>query len=138
MRQNAARLDLAALTLQFQQWATTYTVGQTNPLNQPNYLHFGMPESYGDLYKNTVGQSTDGCYGRMWAELSHKIEDNDKRKTACVSICDEMKCSLREQCDPYKRMTETPLEDTLSDEEKATVEQMRNWAQTARGGGLNG
>ena len=75
----------------------------------------------------------------MWSALGHKVEDHEKRKTACISICDEMKCSLRDVCSAYLRMTSEPIkENTLSDEEQAMVEQMRNWAQTARGGGLNG
>ena len=139
MRQNAIRLNLTALILQFQQWVTTYTVGHTNPLNQPNYMHFGMPEAYGTEYKNITGQSTEQCASKMMSEVQYKIRetDNNQIEGACMALCDTMKCSLRGLCGNYKQWSKEP-EVELTDEQKALVKQMRTWASTAQRGGLNG
>ena len=140
MHDNAGRLELGALVLQFHQWATTYTVGHTNPLNQPNYLHFGMPEEFGEGYRNSIGQDPQGCYSRLYTAISKKEDiPEDDRGKACVAVCNTIKCSLRDSCAQYISLNDTiDEEENMSDDDKEMIKQMKNWANTAQRGGLNG
>ena len=122
MMTNVIRLDIASLVLLFQQWATTYNVGHTNPLNRIQYSHFGMPKGYAEFYKNTVGQDTFNCYSR----IKRAIDPNSKMEAdtligAAKSICDGIGCQLRTDCKSYQEMIKCDIDqDALSDEQKAT------------------
>ena len=100
-----------------------------------------MPSSFSKEYKNAIGQDPNGCYARLWSEVGRQNEDIDpeRRAVAAKSVCDEIECQLRKQCTPYIKMcSEQEEQDSLTDEEKATIQQMRTWAQTAQRGGLDG
>jgi hypothetical protein len=132
MRQNAANLNIASLILQFQQWATTYKIGVTHPLN-PIYLsHYGIPGHFHDNYRLTNGTNTQNCYERL-------LDNLDNSQKYAKSVCDEIKCALRDSCDGYVNMTKTMHdEENMTDEQKKTAEEMVKWMTTARNGGLNG
>ncbi len=140
MTTSAARLDIASLVLHFQKWATSYSVGHTNPLNRIQYSHFGMPKGYDKFYVSSVGQDVTHCFNRISRTVDPEgLLATEEVNSAIKQVCEGIKCQLRDNCRYYAELKSQELEQSeLTDEQKVIIKQMQAWAQTARGGGLNG
>ena len=131
MQSNAVNLELEALTLQFIQWATTFTVGRTHPLNPINRAHYGLPEAFSSLYRDSVGQNTRECWNRMRDNVRDNLGFTDDAQVieACVQVCDNSNCALRDTCEQYYQYTtEREAAVPLTDEQKETMARMLEWS----------
>ena len=79
-------------------WLTTFKLGYTYPLNRPNMMYFGIPEALAEDLKDKLGQSKDNCGSRILSRFELYRD--------AVGVCNEIKCTLRNDCDYYTRWSD--------------------------------
>ena len=108
-------------------WSCTYYLGNTNPLNQGNYHHIGLPKEWtekklGFPIGAYIGTSIDRCielvYGRNRIELNtdKKVIDTHKE-----NHCNNCQLANDDNCELYKVWHRKPI--TLSPEIITSLEE---------------
>ena len=84
-------------------WLTTFKLGYTYPLNRPNMMYFGIPEALAEDLKDKLGQSKDNCGSRILSRFELYRD--------AVGVCNEIKCTLRNDCDYYTRWSDKEMQE---------------------------
>jgi len=101
--------DYIQMAMHLMNWAQYYNVSHSNPYNQPNLLHYGLPEGYSKEYKATTSNLASNCSERIHRNLVNGtscVDFNSRplldKLTMSTSKCEETKCQLRDACNFYK------------------------------------
>jgi len=81
-------------------WLTEFVAGYTGPLNQPNYMHIGMPKDWNADYIDAIGIRTSWCIDQV---LQSSVEQLSFKKHG---YCKEIECQMMKTCDGFKHEEE--------------------------------
>ena len=108
IRKSFHDLNYVALAMQLIGWASYYNTSHSNPYNQPNEMHFGMPSDYSKAYHTVINRSSSSCSSRLNQSISngfHGIQlyskQNIKNRILFLEKCNEIKCIWRDSCEEY-------------------------------------
>tara|TARA_R110002020_G_scaffold82163_6_gene203436 strand:- start:1655 stop:3139 length:1485 start_codon:yes stop_codon:yes gene_type:complete len=94
------KCDYVTMSMYLMTWAQYYNTSHANPYNQPNLLHYGMPEDISNEYKNSfpLRNVQNGCSDNIKYELRKKdvkylFKDSDLRQK-----CIDVKCKFIGSC----------------------------------------
>ena len=99
LRDHFNNFRFVELTMLIHTWLTNFEHGRTYPLNPINRSFFGMPKVFGDDFANKVGQDIDMCSSRMLDEYTYY--------DTTAKECDNMECTLRDNCSGYQNYSDT-------------------------------
>ena len=99
--------EMGALKGILRKWASTFYLGGTSPLNNPEWMHIGMPKSWQDIdfpVSNYIPTRKENC-GDLYRSFNFKTEkDADEYRAHHIeAYCDD--CQLSNDCSIYARFS---------------------------------
>ena len=113
-------LDFIQMSMHLMNWAQYYNTGHSNPYNNTQWLHYGIPESYSKEYSNTISNVQNTCSTRIT-----KITISDdfiEQQTKNIVICNTIKCKLKDNCAHYIQSSDILLNITEQSDLHCQVE----------------
>jgi len=118
-------LDFVQMSMHLMNWAQYYSTGHSNPYNNTQWLHYGVPGSYSKEYASTISNVSENCSVRIRANVN---SDNFmERQAQNISTCNEIKCQLRDTCNHYRRYNDRLMNITEKTELHCQVEAIIGW-----------
>lgn len=107
IRKSFHDLNFTVLAMELLEWSSYYSINNSNPYNQPNYLHFGMPKEFSLAYQATQNRDTEGCGIRVKGLFQNRIarnysNQNCKDRIAIVEHCQKLSCIWKNDCHLFK------------------------------------
>ena len=104
--------DMISLVMTLLSWSQYYNITFANPYSQPHYLFLGIPEGLTKEYVNTISRDDImySCPSRVVRLNNSKSRRKNRllieSSSGFVDICNNAKCTLRDECLTYKSHAE--------------------------------
>ena len=118
-------LDFIQMSMHLMNWAQYYSTGHSNPYNNTQLLHYGVPESYSKEYSSTISNVQDTCSTRIIKTTISN--DFIEQQTENIVICNTIKCQLRDNCNHYIQSNDKLINITKQSDLHCQVESIIGW-----------